>query len=262
MDLPPRPKSIRRRLGLLRSLVMYYGRPDRTRRMAHFYRQFMAPGELCFDVGAHVGSRVRLWTGLGARVIAIEPQPHLMQLLRRWYGGSPQVTLVEEAVGAAPGQQQLFISERTPTVSTLSTEWIEEVRQTESFAGVRWDSATRVPVTTLDDLIARYGEPVFCKIDVEGYELEVLLGLTRPLRAVSIEYVPAARHVAEGCIRRLEDLGRYQYNWTVGEQHRWQSPGWLAAGAVLSYLAGLSPSADSGDIYARLLPPAVPERTP
>ena len=122
MDLLADQQRIRRGLGLLRSLVMYYGRPDRTQRMARFYRQFMAPSELCFDIGAHVGSRVRLWTSLGAHVVAVEPQPHLMQLLRRWYGASPQVTLVEEAVGAAPGRQQLFISERTPTVSTLSTE--------------------------------------------------------------------------------------------------------------------------------------------
>jgi len=260
MDPLPRRQSMRRRLGLLRSLLMYYGRPDRTRRMARFYCQFMAPGDLCFDIGAHVGSRVRLWTGLGMRVIAVEPQPHLMQLLRRWYGASPQVTLVEEAIGAAPGRQPLFISERTPTVSTLSTRWIEDVRRTDSFARVRWDSAASVPVTTLDDLIARYGEPVFCKIDVEGYELEVLLGLSQPLRALSIEYVPAARHVAEGCIRRLEALGQYQYNWSVGEQHRRQSPVWVDADAVLGYLAGLPPSAGSGDIYARRLPPAATER--
>ena len=251
MDLLPSQRSIRRSVGLLRSLVMYYGRPDRTRRMTQFYRQFMAPGDLCFDIGAHVGSRVRLWIGLGARVVAVEPQPHLMQLLRRWYGASPQVALVEEALGAKPGVQQLFISERTPTVSTLSAEWMQDVRQTESFARVHWESAASVTVTTLDDLIARYGEPVYCKIDVEGYELDVLLGLSRPLQAVSIEYVPTVRHIAAACIRRLGALGQYEYNYTVGEQHRWQSPAWLDADDMLRRLQQLPPTADSGDIYAR-----------
>ncbi len=254
MDLLPTRRSIRRSIGLLRSLAIYYGRPDRAWRMARFYRQFMRPGDLCFDIGAHVGGRVRIWTGLGARVVAVEPQPRLMQLLRRWYGASPQVTLVEEAVGATPGIQQIFISERTPTVSTLSTEWMADVRRAESFAGVQWESATGVAVTTLDDLIARYGEPVFCKIDVEGYELEALLGLSRPLQAVSVEYVPAARHIAVECIRRLDALGAYAYNWTKGEQHRWRSPGWLSADDMLQRLASLPVGADSGDIYARLRP--------
>ena len=254
MDLLSSRRAIRRNIGLLRSLAMYYGRPDRAWRMASFYRQFMRPGDLCFDIGAHVGGRVRTWTGLGARVVAVEPQPHLMQLLRRWYGASPQVTLVEEAVGAKPGVQQIFISERTPTVSTLSTEWMADVLRAESFAGVQWESATGVAVTTLDDLIARYGEPVFCKIDVEGYELEALLGLSRPLQAISVEYVPAARHIAVKCIRRLDALGAYAYNWTKGEQHRWQSPVWLSADDMLQRLARLPAGADSGDIYARLHP--------
>ncbi len=231
---------------------MYYGRPDRTRQLRRFYRQWMAPGDLCFDIGAHVGSRVRIWRMIGARVVAVEPQPHLMQLLRRWYGASPQVTLVEAAVGAQAGVQQLFISERTPTVSTLSPQWMHDVGQAESFAHVHWEGAAGVQVTTLDDLIALHGEPVFCKIDVEGYELEALLGLSRPLQGLSIEYLPAVRHIAGGCIRRLETLGEYEYNWTVGEQHRWQSPAWVEARALLQWLERLLPSANSGDIYARL----------
>ncbi len=116
------------------------------------------------------------------------------------------------------------------------------------------ESATGVAVTTLDDLIARYGEPVFCKIDVEGYEASRRCWAFRPLQAVSVEYVPAARHIAVECIRRLDALGAYAYNWTIGEQHRWQSTAWLSADDMIQRLASLPVGADSGDIYARLRP--------
>jgi FkbM family methyltransferase len=171
--------------------------------------------------------------------------------LRRWYGRHPQVTLVDEAVGADAGHQQLFISERTPTVTTLSQSWIEAVQEVPSFAAVQWEKTVTVKVTTLDDLIARYGKPVFCKIDVEGYELEVLRGLSHPLPALSFEYIPAAKTMAVDCIERLQQLADYEFNWSVSEQHRWQSAQWVDSNAMVAWVEHLAPAAASGDIYAR-----------
>lgn len=238
-------------LGLARSLLIYYGNPRKRQRMKQFYAQFMRPGDLCFDIGAHVGNRLWAWTKLGARVVGVEPQPLCMQFLRRWYGQQPQVTLVEAAVGAVAGTQPLWISPRTPTVTTLSKRWIDAVQTVPAFASVRWEQAGAVNVMTLDALIACYGEPVFCKIDVEGYELEVLCGLSRPLRALSFEYIPAAPATTVGCIDRLHQLGAYEFNWSVGEQHRWQAPQWVDGKTMLAVVAQLSPHARSGDIYAR-----------
>lgn len=238
-------------IGLLRSIIVYYGNPIKLRRMRRFYAQFISRGDLCFDLGAHVGNRLWVWQSLGARVIGVEPQPACIRLLRSWYGRNPQITLVEEAVGAASGEATLFVSAETPTVATLSQPWIEAVQQADSFVSVRWDSAATVRVTTLDDLITRYGEPVFCKIDVEGYELEVLRGLSQPLRALSFEYIGAARTIATECVTRLTTLGDYAFNWSQGEQHRWQSQRWLSAAETLRWLDTLTASSGSGDIYAR-----------
>jgi FkbM family methyltransferase len=237
--------------GLLRSVLIYYGRPFHTRKLARFYSQFVQSGDLCFDIGAHVGNRLAAWHILQARIVALEPQPHCMELLRRWYGRHPNITLVEKAVGAQTGSATLLISERNPTVSTLSRDWIERVRQVDSFANVNWNSRMQVSVTTLDALVSQYGEPAFCKIDVEGYELEVLRGLSRPLSALSFEFVPAVLETTRACIERVSQLGAYKFNWSLGEQHRWQSPQWLEPGEMLNQLERFASQDNSGDIYAR-----------
>jgi len=238
-------------LGLARSLIMYYGNPFKLWRMKRFYAPLIPPGALCFDIGAHVGNRLWVWSRLGAQVVAVEPQPLCMQWLQRCFGRRPGVTLVEAAVGATPGTAELWISERTPTVTTLSTDWINTVQQVASFAGVGWQTTVTVPVTTLDALIAHYGLPAFCKIDVEGYELEVIRGLSQPLPALSFEYIPAATTLAIDCITQLQMLGDYRYNWSIGEQHCWQHERWLTHHELCAMLTGLPPQAPSGDIYAR-----------
>ena len=240
--------------GLARSLLIYYGVPLRLARWRAFYRQFVLPGDLCFDVGAHVGNRLRALAGLGARVVALEPHPVFLKLLQRWYGGWAGVIVVGQAVGDRPDERDLMLSRRAPTVSTLSPEWAARVANTPGFASVRWESTVRVPVTTLDRLIAQHGLPRFCKLDVEGSELEALQGLSVPLPALSFEVVPAAADLALGCLDRLTSLGDYEFNRTVGESTRWLSPDWLGAAAMAAQLQALAPDSRSGDVYARLRP--------
>ncbi len=232
---------------------MYYGVPLRNRALARFYAQFVRPGDLCFDIGAHVGNRLWALSRLDARIVALEPQPQCMRLLRRWYGHNPDIELIEQAVGTAPGTRTLFVSERTPTVTTFSRDWISAVGATPGFAGVRWDRGIPVRVTTLDELIARYGEPAFCKIDVEGAELDVLCGLSQPLKALSFEYIPAATDAAVACVDRLGELGRYEYNWSPGELPRLRSSVWLDPAQMANILRRMPMRDRSGDVYARRL---------
>ncbi len=242
-----------RALGVARSLVIYHAIPGRHRRMARFYAQFLGSGDLGFDVGAHVGSRVRSWRRLDARVIAVEPQSDCLRLLRLLFGRDDKVEIVSAAVGAEAGTATLSVSSRTPTVSSLSPQWIRKVAADRRFARVRWDVGVPVPVTTLDALIDRYGQPAFCKIDVEGSEDAVLAGLSQPLAALSFEYLPAAHDDALKALARLRLLGDYSYNYSPIETMRLASDRWLDDTGLLRLLDRVRPSGRSGDVYARLV---------
>src|ERR671910_489357 len=110
--------------GIVRSLAMYHGVPGRRRRMTRLYGQFLGPGDVGFDIGAHVGSRVRAWRRLGAHVIAVEPQPDCLRVLRLFFGRDSGVSIVPTAVGARAGRARLAVSTATPTVSSMSPDWI------------------------------------------------------------------------------------------------------------------------------------------
>jgi FkbM family methyltransferase len=242
--------------GIARSLVIYHGQPGKQRRAVSHYSEFLGPGDLAFDVGAHVGGRVRTWRRLGARVIAFEPQPDCLRILRLLFGRDQGVTVVPEAVGARPGRARLALSSATPTVSSMSPDWIQSVTKDRSFARVRWDRSVEVTVATLDDLIAVHGTPAFCKIDVEGFEGDVLAGLSRPVRALSFEYVPSAHDAALAALDTVERLGAatggYVYNYSPVETMRFAKDDWLDAAELIRLLEGIRPLGRSGDIYARL----------
>jgi FkbM family methyltransferase len=111
-----------------------------------------------------------------------EPQPAAVKVLRLFYGRNSDVTIEPVAVGRATGTISMMVNPDNPTVSTASHEIVRAARDAPGWEAQRWTRTIRVPVTTLDSLIARHGMPTFIKIDVEGFELEVLAGLSRRSR--------------------------------------------------------------------------------
>ena len=238
-------------MGLIRSLVIYW-RPGRQRGLRRLYSAFVGPGDLVFDVGAHLGDRTAAFSSLGANVVALEPQPDVLPWLRRLVGQRPGVTIRPEAVGRESGSAQLAVSEATPTLSTLASDWKDRMPQDNpTFQHVRWERSIEVAVTTLDMLIECHGEPRFCKIDVEGHEAEVLAGLTRPIEALSMEFVAGSLDVAIACVHRLEHLDSYRYNVISGERRRFVLSEWAGADEITSWLREGADGVSSGDLYAR-----------
>jgi FkbM family methyltransferase len=244
--------SVRAARGVIRSLRIYYGGRHRRGALDRHYARFVAAGDLVFDVGSHVGDRVGAFRRLGARVIAVEPQPALAKTLRLLYGRDRAVTVVESAVGREAGAVALRLNLDNPTVSTASDAFIVASRGAPGWEGQRWSRTVQVPVTTLDGLIARHGSPRFIKIDVEGYEAEALAGLSVPVPALSFEFTTIQRDVACACVARCDAVGYRAFEASLGESLAFAHARKLSAGEIIDWLLALPADANSGDIYATL----------
>ena len=228
--------SLARKWGVLRSLAIYYGQPTKASRMRRFYAQFISEGDLCIDVGAHVGNRVRAWRSLGARVIAIDPQPAMVDTLSRLFGRDESVVVLPVGLSDEPGVLTLHVNTKNPTISSFSTEWVDAFSTGGGLASTPYDAEVEVEVSTLDAVIGGHGRPVFCKIDVEGLEDRVLRGLSLAIPVLSFEAFPLEVERSLACIDRLMELGDYRFRSVRGEQFRWVEPDWLDADAMRARL--------------------------
>ena len=193
--------------GVVRSLRTYYGNAERRAAMDRLYGRFVRPGDLVFDVGAHVGDRIAAFRRLGARVAAVEPQPALARTLKLLYGWDRAVAIESVAVGRCEGMLDLELNLDNPTVSTASRAFVQAADGAPGWEGQSWSRTIRVPVTTIDALVARHGTPSFIKIDVEGFEAEALAGLTKRVPVLSFEFTTIQPDVAARMHRALRRAG-------------------------------------------------------
>lgn len=220
-------------------------------RFGELYGLFLNPGDLCFDIGANLGNRVRCFREIGCRVVAVEPQPECHRRLAAAFAGDGEVTLLNMAVAAQPGELEMRISP-DHVLSSMSDEFIRKTTDSGRFAASVWNRTETVRCTTLDELIDGHGMPAFVKIDVEGYEPEVLTGLSQAVPALSIEWVPELPENALACIDRLEALERYEYQVSWAETLRMSARGWRDAAAMRRMIDEFAGETFLfGDIYAR-----------
>jgi FkbM family methyltransferase len=226
-----------------------WGRRNLLRR---HYAGFITNGDLCFDIGANIGDRVGIFLSLGGRIVAVEPQPPCVEVLSAQYGGNPRVTILPAAVGAGNGIQDMFVS-GSSTISSMSPGWIEAVKKSDRFPGVSWDKKIRVDVITVDELVKRFGRPAFIKIDVEGFEEEVIRGIVSPVKALSFEFTPEYADTAIRSIRHLGGLGPVELNFSPGETMSFISPQkWFPVEAMVEEIGRLRKDRGmNGDIYVR-----------
>jgi FkbM family methyltransferase len=171
------------------------------RREVDFYASVLRRGGLCFDVGANLGQRSEVFAELENRVIVIEPNAVCQKTLRFLFGNNNRVKLVSSAVGAKSGFID-FYTHGTDATGSAIPDWDEKV-----FGIDRGNIVQTVPMTTLDDLLAAHGVPDFVKIDVEGFETEVLNGLTQALPLLSFEFHSDDMQKTRTCLSRLASFG-------------------------------------------------------
>jgi len=226
---------------------------DRDETACRFYQQFISPGDTVFDVGSNHGNRAKLFLKLQAKTIMVEPQATCAEYLRTVFHGTDNWVLVEAGLGGAEGEQEMLIASRD-VLSTFSTEWLDTVKESGRFGQATWEKRQKVCMTTLDALIRQYGEPAFIKIDVEGYEREVLSGLSSPAKALSLEFAPEFIARSFDCIDHLSSLAKFEFQFSLGESMTLEFSEWISDAEMKTYLAKIKTDLGTtifGDIYAR-----------
>ena len=243
-------KSIVRNYKWRRDLAQWSHRDDL---MLGFYRNFIQPGDIVFDVGANVGNRTKIFFKLGAIVIAIEPQEECTKFLNKIYSKNNKVIIIAKALGKTNETKEMLISDAT-TISSLSEEWVRAVQQSGRFAGNEWTKTQFVQTTTLDSLIAEYGSPAFIKIDVEGFEYQVVQGLSRPVNMLSVEFTPEYIDSTFHCIEYLSELGKIGLNLSIGESMEMEFAKWIAPKMMINTLEKVRNNYNLyGDVYIKFL---------
>ena len=225
--------------GLTRRMIRRLRARQGHAALLRFYRQFIAPGGLCFDVGAHQGNKAALFLALGGRVVAVEPQQDCIQRLRDRFGTDPQLTIVQAGLGATHGFRELWVHPGESELASFSPDWSEVLnRHQPGLASDQWQRI-QTRMETLDRLIAQFGTPDYLKIDVEGFEAEVLVGLSVPVRNLSFEVLPFCHRAGIDSLRQLDRLGDYQFNHTFDEALGLASARWVGVTEMQATLTTL-----------------------
>ena len=212
----------------------------RRKRRIEFYSTFIRPRDLVFDVGANLGNYAEALCQVGAAVIAIEPDPHNLKILAKRLRYR-NVHIEPCAIGKTEGTAHLHVAADRRDASTISAQWAKRTN-------ARWQGTVKVPLRTLDSIAKEHGTPEYVKVDAEGYDAEVLRGMSFRPRMLSFEFLSADLNVAQECIRLLRE---WSFNCVLEERSRFELSRWVTSDDITSLVSGLSERVAYGDIFAK-----------
>lgn len=209
-----------------------------------FYANLLFKNDLCFDIGANIGKKSKLMLLVGAKVIAFEPQSSCWKSLDNIK--HPNFKYFPFAVGATNDEKKLNLSNHSE-VASLSEKFIERYTTND----VYWNNQEKVQVKSLDCLINEYGLPNYCKIDVEGYELEILSNLTYKIPLIEFEFT---EKFIDETIKILEILDKYnyQYNYILNENLEFQLTKWVSSDEIKDIIKSLNKEKLHGNLFCKI----------
>lgn len=210
MGLYPFLRSLYRRFSLTHQKEYFFNQ--------RFYSELVTSGDLCFDIGANVGQTIEALISVHSVVIAVEPNPNCLPVLKYQFQWNKNVTLVMKAVGASTGYAD-FYCHGTDSTASLRNDWPH-----------LHDEVIRVDVTTLDELIGEFGLPKLIKVDVEGRELEVFQGLSHPVSLICFEMHLQEADLAISVLQRIASIGQILgVNAVSGDNAIWLLDDWVSS---------------------------------
>jgi len=210
--------------GWYLSKLIYEWNPFKAKRKRNFYKQLIKKGDLCFDVGAHLGDRVSSWLDLGASVVAFEPQPKFSKYLAEKFKNKSGFHLENIGVSGSVGNMKFNVCERYPTLSSLQgKEWESQLNENSSL-NIKFDTI---------------------------HEKEVLKGLSQKVDCLSFEFLSFNKEDLNVCLEMCESLGYTNFNWSYQEEFKFRIKGWTSKAEILSDIGSMKKKVFSGDVYAK-----------
>ena len=185
------------------------------KKKSHDVLKLLNSGDLFFDIGAHLGEKSKKILDKNLKIVMLEPLPQCVKQLKESFKNNRNVEILEKAVGRTVGNMTLEVNSKMPTISTMAKHW-----KNGRFSNQKWDQIISVEVTTLDHLIKIYGLPNYIKIDVEGFELDVLLGLSQKAGIISFEFTSEFLDQSIKCLSHLKKIGYSEFNLSIGESRK------------------------------------------
>ena len=210
-----------------------------------FYKNLISGNDLIFDVGAHLGDKADVFLACGAKVIAIEPDKRFINHIRKRFSNESQVHFVDKGI-SSKSEKLIFYRRKTASTSGVLEDWWKEKTDVAK--------VYEIETTTLDLLIEQFGIPNYIKIDVEGFEFEVLRGLSKQVPLISFEFHKNQIVRAKKCINFLTQSGYSFYNVTPTDESFFVFDEWLPRQNFEEFLEkewNIKTLGVRGDIYVK-----------
>jgi FkbM family methyltransferase len=210
--------------------------------------------DLIFDVGCNVGVKTKEYLNEKTKVVCFEPQARCVEYLLSYFKNNENVVIEPIGLDDKIGESIIYEASHN-TISSMSEEFIETVKK-ERFKDYQWTNKIIIKTDTLDNMIIKHGTPTYIKIDVEGYELNVLQGLTTPVDIISIEYTPELKNSTLKCIDYVDKLnnGKSLFNYGYREDKEFKFNEWVCKDDITKYITSITDYVfEFGDIYIKLV---------
>ncbi|WP_242085159.1 FkbM family methyltransferase [Aestuariivivens sediminis] len=216
------------------------------KKLFRFYKTLINKNDLCFDIGANLGRKSKIFLSLGAKVIAFEPQSSCSKALLKIQNKNKDFTFIRAGVGESNGLEELFIGSHIE-VSTFSKKFM---RFFENEA-IYWPHSEPIEVMTLNTILKTYGVPDYCKIDTEGYELKILESLNQPIPFIEFEFTSGFMDETIQIIHKLSSLGPTKWNYILNENPIFKLSNWVSSHEMMALFETLPQYRLHGNLYVK-----------
>lgn len=210
-----------------------------------FYSKLIPSDVLCFDIGANIGVKSEILLSLGGKVIAFEPQSSCQSSLSKLKKNNPSFEFHSIAIGDENKQIELNLANHIE-VATLSEEFISFYSNSKIY----WNNKETVTMQTLNWAIENYGVPFYCKIDTEGYELNILSSLHYSIPIIEFEFTEGFYENSMKIIDLLT-TEKTTFNFVLNEHLQFMLQDWVNSHELKNALATLPRKNLHGNIFVK-----------